>query len=146
MASLTSEQARVADEAIAAVESAVARGREAIDSESVVLTWLTDSESARAARKESLRQSEKILADLRVRRVSLDPNGLVGFVSLASAGAEVSALIESAKRMTAAGFKREVVDPTARDLNPFNLNGKVGKAILIGVVALVAFHFLTRSK
>lgn len=143
---LTSEQAKVADDAIAAVRAAVAQAQEAIDSEVVALTWLTGSESARAVRQESLRQSKKILDQMLAKRPSLDENGLVGFVQLGSAGAQVDALIASARRMTAAGFKKEVVDPTLDDLNPFNLKGKIGKAILIGAVALLAFHLLTRSK
>jgi hypothetical protein len=134
---LSAEQARLADEALRRVRAAATSARSALDNESVTLVWLTGSSSARAAREESLRQTTKILADLENRRPGLTSDKLTGFVELASAGAEVSALLESARRMTAEGFKREVVDPTARDLNPFNLDGKVGKALLVAGLVLV---------
>ncbi|MDE2620953.1 MAG: hypothetical protein KGL54_12400 [Sphingomonadales bacterium] len=146
MAQLTPEQARIADDAVAKVQTAQAAAQEAIDAEWAIIDLFTDSESAAAARRESLRQTTKILDQLVERRPGLTAEGLVGFVQLAGAGAQVSELLDGARRATAAGFTREVVKPTLSDLNPLNASGVVGRVLLAGALAgLVLLYFKLRD-
>lgn len=139
MAELTTKQAELADQALARVRAAEAAAVAAVEDESWVLNWLAGSESAAAARRESLRHTQNIRADLERRRPWLVSEGLVGFLELAAAAAEVSALLESARRMTAGGFGAEVVSPTLAELDPTNLDGFAGRAVLLAVVAAVIF-------
>lgn len=143
---LTQEQARIADEALERVRSAERTARAAVESRSSVLTWITGSESAAAAGREELRQVEKIRATLEARRPGLEPAGLTGFVELASAGAEVSALVESARLVSGAGLVQEVVKPTLRELDPTNLSGPVGKVAVAAVAVLVVLLVLRVSR
>jgi hypothetical protein len=139
---LSAAQAQIADAAIAKVETACRDAQTALDNESGFLTWATGSESARTARENDLVQSQKILAQLRAKRLILtDDSEMAGFLDLATAGADMTALQASSARMTAAGFKAEVVDPTLAAVNPLNLSGPVGQAMLLllglGLVLIV---------
>ena len=145
MADLTPAQAELADQALDRVRAAAAAAQAAVDDESAILVWATGSESAHAARVESLRQTRKIQAELELRRPYLSAEQLVGFVELAAAGAEVQSILDNARRMTGAGFRAEVVDPTLAELDPTNLGGFAGRATVLVVAGVVAFLLLKRA-
>lgn len=142
---LNADQAAIADAAIERVRASVAAAQAAVESRSSVLTWITGSSSAAAAGEESLRQSRKILATLEERRPGLEPSGLVSFVELAQAGAEVSAILESARLATAGGFAENVIAPTVADLKAKVALPALGiGAAVLALVVLLAVAKVSR--
>lgn len=140
---LSADQAAIADDALARVRAAELAAREAVDGRSSFLTWLTGSSSSEAAGRESLRQTQGILAELERRRPTLEPGGLVPFVELAAAGASVGDVLEAARLASGAGFVDEVVAPTVHALDPTNLGGPVGK-VAIAAAALVVLLLVAK--
>jgi len=114
---LTADQARVADDAIAAVQHAADLADAGNAGRSGFLTWLTGSESSASASSEDARQTHKCLDWLKAQRPGLDAAGLVGFVEYASAGADVSQLLDAAHQASWSGFKEQVVDPSVAELS-----------------------------
>lgn len=135
---------QLADEAIITVRRAVAAADVAIAAEWDLIVWATGSESARQARIASVEASRRILAELESRRPGLTDSGLLGFLDLAGAAADVRATVEAARRITPAGIAAEVVNPTLAALDPTNLGGPVGRAVLIGAAVLAAVLILRR--
>lgn len=142
---LTAAQAKIADSAIAKVSAAASDLRSAVEGESLFLTWVTGSESAASARRNALATTDKVEKQLRDQRKTLTPERLLAFVELAATAADVSSIVADARRMTAAGFKAEVIDPTLAAANPLNLSGPVGKAVLFAGLALLAVYLLSRK-
>lgn len=141
---LSPDAARLADDAIVAVRQAIAAADAAIASEWDLIVWATGSDSARQARIASVEASRRILGELETRRPGLTDAGLLGFLDLAGAAADVRATVAAARRLTPAGVRSEVIAPTLASLDPTNFGGPVGRAVLIGAVAIVAVLALRR--
>lgn len=141
---LSSGQLALADKAITKVEAAVVQGQAAIDGESTFLTWITDSESARNARIGNLDASKKALNQLKAKRPGLETQAdLDGFLKLAGIAGDMTELLADAHRMTGAGFKEEVVDPSLKTLS-FGLGSGAGLAGR-AAGAFAAYKLLGRS-
>lgn len=135
---LDAANAVAADNAVAQVEAAVAKLQAAVNARSWVLTFVTGSQSTAAAEDESLRQSKKILDQLRTERPDLTNEGLGGFLELAAAGGSVQASVDAAQLATGSGFAANVVAPTIAGVK--SLAGTVGLGVG-GLLAIVAAVF-----
>lgn len=138
---LSEAQLKLADHAIAKVQAATSAAREAVNQESSFLSWITQSQSGRDARLGALAQQEKVLGQLRRDRTKLQTDAdLAKLLKFAADVADVKTILEDAQRMTAAGFNREVVQPTLKSFS-FGLGG----IVTLAAVAFGAWLWLRRA-
>ena len=139
--SLSLVNAAAADEALARVRDAERAATAAVAGRSSVLVWLTGSSSSASAQDENLRQTSKIRAQLEGMRPDLTDAGVPGFLELAAVGANVSDIIEDARRQSGAGFQEEVIAPTVAEAKAAATVGAFGLAS-VGILALVVWGLM----